>query len=161
MRWIAITLAAALSGCADIPAYLVQPDQLHAQAAPATRERDGHAVLLKGGSFMPTSEPALPDGRVRVRGPGRHSALWKAGLGVTLIGWAMAITGAAIGIAGAARTICSDFRSCPDSPRTREGYRMFYAGITIGPIGDAATVVGPALMSAGARLKPVELDEPR
>ena len=36
---------------------------------------------------------------------------------------------------------------------------MFLAGIIIGPIGDLATLIGPGLMTTGARLKPVELDE--
>jgi hypothetical protein len=54
----------------------------------------------------------------------------------------------------------STTRSGPDSPNVREGNRMVLSGIIIGPIGDAMTLIGPALMVAGARLKPVVLDEP-
>jgi hypothetical protein len=159
MRWIAICLAVTLSGCSEIPSYLVRPEHLDAVAAPATRESSGQAVKLRGGSFMPTQDAPLADGRVRVRGPGRHSTTWKVGLGVTLVGWAMAITGAAIGIAGAGRTICSDLRSCPPSDYVNEGNRMFMAGIVVGPIGDVMTLVGPAMMIAGARQAPVEVSE--
>jgi len=50
-------------------------------------------------------------------------------------------------------------KAIDDSPRKREGDRMFLAGVIIGPIGDLATLIGPGLMTAGARLKPVEIDE--
>jgi hypothetical protein len=158
MRWIAILVALSVSGCAEIPSYLVRPEHLDAEVAPATREADGRPVALRGGSFMPTQDGRLPDGRVRVRGPGRHSTSWKVGVSLTVVGWAMAITGAVVGIMGATRSICSDFHECPPSPYKNEGDRMFYAGVTIGPIGDALTLIGPALMVAGARQKPIEVD---
>jgi hypothetical protein len=85
--------------------------------------------------------------------------MWKVGLGLTVVGWAMAITGAVIGIVGFDRTICSDFHQCPPSDYVNEGGRMLLAGVIVGPVGDALTIAGPVLMSVGARKAPVEISE--
>jgi hypothetical protein len=156
MRGIAILTAMAFGACVPVPGYLVHREDLSAAEVPAIRESDGRLVKLRGGSFMPTIEPPYPP-VVTVRGPGWRGAMWKAGLAVTIVGWALAAIGAGLGIAGFGRTTCGDLEACAPSPSVDEGNRMFYTGVVLGPVGDAMTLIGPALMIAGARQAPVEL----
>jgi hypothetical protein len=116
MRFVSLAFLIALAGCGEIPSYVVQPQYLHstASAVPAARESDGREVSLRSDSFMPTGDPPLPGGRVRVRGPGRHGTMWKTGIALTVVGWTLAITGAAIGITGFERSLgdCKLFEPC-------------------------------------------------
>jgi hypothetical protein len=148
-----------VAGCGAVPSYVVAPAQ---EATPfairAVRESDGKPVMLRNGSFWPTPDPKLPDGGVRVRGLGRHSAMWKAGIALTAIGWTLAISGAVIGATGFSRSLngCALFESC-SQPSDPVGDRMLVSGAVIGPVGDLLTIIGPILATVAARRPPEEL----
>jgi hypothetical protein len=124
----------------------------------AVRESDGRRVLLSGGSFRPTDEPALPEGSVRVRGPGRHGATWKTGMALTGVGWALAIGGAVLAVTGFDRSLngCKLFEAC-GRPSDPVGTNMFIGGTVISVAGDLLTIIGPVLATVGARQRPEEL----
>jgi hypothetical protein len=162
-----LSLTVSMTGCA-IPSYLIEPQNLAlAPSVPATREADGKRVWLQAGSFMPTPDGQLADKRVRVRGPGRHGALWKAGAIVTLGGLVLSALGLGLGFGGFGLSTkgCGDITEHPcydsmDPSLNREraaGDAMFTSSLVIGPIGYAALfLVGPALWIAGARQAPRE-----
>jgi hypothetical protein len=159
MRAIALVLVAALAGCA-IPSYLVRPSDVGLAEVPALRERDVQPVTLKGGSFLPTRDPPLSDGSVRVRGPGRHSRLWRAGMIVTLVGIPLAVTGAVLGVLSVSPGYGGYTGDLTEGGgmMTSRGDAMLTLGLVLGVSGDAMLLgVGPALWIAGARQAPVEL----
>jgi hypothetical protein len=149
-----------LAGC-SIPGYLVRSSDVSLAAAPAVRERDGATVTLAGGSFMPTRDPPLADGHVRVRGTGRHNKTWRAGMIITLVGIPLAVTGAVLGVLSVSPGFggyVGDPTEGPGGMMTAKGDAMLGLGLALGLSGDIMTLgVGPALWIAGARSKPLEL----
>jgi hypothetical protein len=160
VRPIALIMIITLTGC-SIPSYLVRSSDVSLAQAPAVRERDGAAVTLAGGSFMPTRDPPRADGRVRVRGTGRHNKTWRAGMIITLVGIPLAIGGAVLGVLSVAPGFggyTGDPTEGPGSHITASGSAMLGFGLALGLSGDSMTLgVGPALWIAGAREKPLEL----
>jgi hypothetical protein len=159
MRAAALVLVLALAGCA-VPSYLVRTDDVALPRAPATREHDAQPVTLAGGSFRPTPDPPRDDGRVRVRGNGRHSRAWRAGMILTLVGVPLAIGGALLGVFSVSPGFggYSGDLTEGDGHMTAQGAAMLTLGCIIGVSGDALLLgVGPGLWIAGARQAPVEL----
>jgi hypothetical protein len=99
MRIMTVLFALALVACSS-SGYYVRTADLGANPTPAERESDLTPVKLRANSYRVTEEPALPDGRVTVRGPGRHGKLWKWGLAVLLIGAPLQVVGSMIAIFG-------------------------------------------------------------
>ncbi|MGZ3438220.1 MAG: hypothetical protein ACXVDD_01825 [Polyangia bacterium] len=150
MRIFAVVLAISLAACSS-PGYYVRNGDLSANPTPAERASDLTPVRLQRGSYRVTNEPLLPDGRVTVRGPGRHGTLWKSGLAVLLIGVPLQLAGSMIAIFGPPCDLTEG--NPPASCRA-----AFGAGVGIGVLGHVMTfAVGPALMGAGAGRGPVEV----
>jgi hypothetical protein len=150
MRILAALLVISLAACSS-PGYYVRRADLAADPTPAVREADLEPVKLRGGSYRVTDEALLPDGRVTVRGPGRHGARWKSGLAVLLLGIPLQLAGSMIAIFGPPCDLIEG--NPPASCRA-----VFGAGVTIGVIGHVMTfIVGPALLGAGAGQPPVEV----
>src|SRR5689334_7637415 len=131
MRLVAATLALCLSAC-TVPAYYVRPADLAVSPTPALRASDLEPVELRAGSYRPTAEPARPDGRVVVRGPGRHGSLWKAGLAVLLIGVPLQLAGSMLAIFGPPCHLTEG--NPPASCRA-----VFGTGVAVGVIGHVMT----------------------
>jgi hypothetical protein len=150
MRLLTALLAVLLAACSS-PGYYVRRGDLGSDPTPAERASDLSPVALRGGSYRVTNEPPLPDGRVTVRGPGRHGKLWKSGLAVLLIGVPLQLAGSMLAIFGPPCNLTEG--NPPGSCRA-----VFDAGVAIGVLGHVMTfAVGPALMGAGAGQAPVEV----
>lgn len=150
MRIFAAILAASLVACGS-PGYYVRSTDLSTNPTPAERASDQTPVKLRSDSYRVTNEPLLPDGRVTVRGPGRHGALWKAGLAVLLIGLPLQIAGSMIALFGPPCDLTEG--NPPASCRA-----PFGVGVALGVLGHVMTfAVGPALLGAGAGQRPVEV----
>jgi hypothetical protein len=149
MRSRAALLALLLAACSS-PGYYVRRADLGSDPTPAERESDRAPVMLRRASYRVTDEQ-LPDGRVTVRGPGRHGTLWKSGLAVLLIGVPLQLVGSMIAIFGPPCDLTDG--NPPGSCRA-----VFDVGVAIGVMGHVMTfAVGPALMGAGAGQAPVEV----
>jgi hypothetical protein len=88
--------------------------------------------------------------------------MWKAGMGVTLIGVSLALSGALLAVfsvsPGYGGYVGDPTEGGPGSHTTDKGAAMFVIGTTFAAVGDAATfAVGPGLWIAGARRAPLEL----
>ena len=150
MRIFAAILALSLAACSS-PGYYVRNSDLSSNPTPAERASGLTPVRRRGGSYRVTNEPLLPDGRVTVRGPGRHGALWKAGLALVVIGVPLQLAGSMIAIFGPPCDLTEG------NPPASCG-AVFGAGVGIGVLGHVMTfAVGPALLGAGASRGPVEL----
>jgi hypothetical protein len=159
MRATALFLVITITGCA-VPSYVMRASDIGLPQAPAVRERDAEPVTLAGGSFMPAREAPLPDGRVRVRGLGRHSRAWRAGMIITLVGIPLAIGGALLGVFAVAPGYGGYTGDLTEGSGgiTSSGTAMLTLGCLLGVTGDAMLLgLGPGLWIAGARQAPVEL----
>lgn len=137
----------ATSGC--VPSYLVRPSELAGAEVPSVRERDGRAVTLEGGSFRVTHDPPLADGRVRVRGPGRHGNMWLGGLIMTSVGIGLGLTAVGLGFAAVAQN---------DSGDSSNSRPMMTSAVVLGGFGAlTGALLGPSVWVAGARQAPIEL----
>ena len=146
---MALVMLATTSGCAG--GYLVRPNDLGRAEVPSVRESDGKAVALQGGSFRVTKDAPLADGRVRVRGPGRHGAVWLAGLIVTSVGLGLGVT--AIGL-----FLKSTNPPSSDGTTTASSnHAMELSSIVLGCAGALGVLAGPGVWVAGARQAPIEL----
>ena len=150
VRVFTASFALWLVACSS-PGYYVRPSDLQTSPTPAERASDRTPVKLRADSYRVAHEPPLPDGRVTVRGPGRHGRLWKWGLGVLLVGLSVQVVGSMIAIFGPP---CNLTEGNP--PSSCRG--VFDAGVAIGVSGHVMSfIVGPALMGAGAGRGPVEV----
>jgi hypothetical protein len=150
MRLRAAIVALLLAACSS-PGYYVRRSDLDHDPTPAERESDRSPVQLRAGSYRVTAEPTLPDGRVTVRGPGRHGRLWKTGLAVLIIGVPVQLIGSMIALFGPPCDLTDG--NPPGSCRA-----AFGVGVGIGVVGHVMTfAVGPAVMGAGAGQAPVEV----
>ena len=154
---LALVLLATTSGC--VPAYLVRPNELQQDEVPSVRERDGQSVTLQGGSFRVTRDPPLPDGRVRVRGPGRHGKTWLAGLTITVAGVALGLTALGLGVLSATPGVgYSGSASDGTGNTTSSGHALGISAIVVGSAGLlAGGLIGPSIWIAAARQAPIEL----
>lgn len=158
MRSVAIALLLSILGC-SVPSYWVRPADLSSAPAPAERVSDHAAVRLRSGSYRPTDDPPRADGKIVVRGPGRHGKLWRAGLWVTVGGALAAFAGGMLTWASmSAFPQCdsTEGRHCPPPNPASAG--LFIGGVTLSAIGDVSMlVVGPAMWIRGAQQRPVEV----
>jgi hypothetical protein len=156
MMVVMVVMLLTTMGC--VPAYLVRPSEIQQEEVPALREHDGRPVTLQGGSFAVTGDPPLADGRLRVRGPGRHSKTWLAGLAITSIGIGLGITALACVILAASPAGYSGNASEGTGFTTATGRALDYTALVLGSTGVlAGGVAGPSVWIAGARQAPIEL----
>jgi hypothetical protein len=160
---VAAILLISLSGC-SVQSYFVRPADLEAAPTPALHGTTLAPVLLRRGTYRVTDEAPRPDGRVVVRGRGRHGPVWRTGLWLTLGGAVLFGAGLALSLAGMSngafgRCDITDGQQCDPDPK---GAALFTAGIALSIVGDPAMLAaGPALMMRGARLAPAEVSESR
>jgi hypothetical protein len=158
-KWIAsLAVMALISGCATsyttscTTSYTARPEATTALAGfvVAARESDGALRLVRADTVAEIGHTS--DGRVRLGGRRRHPREWSSGIALTAVGAVLSII--SVGLAG---SLFSNHCNWVDGPCPSNSATLIITSLVLAPVGGAlGGIVGPALMIAGSRQRPVD-----